>query len=192
MTKISFNPVFGMRMASPMVPDMFRAMSEGTVWKFNPWTGEPRKQDEILADPFGHNMAAPTQISMSQIEAEINRLASEARIGMQTLHQHTINLMAVGMAKKIDDLIGAGLTRVLGEWSIDTIAKENLACTRSPDGTSLYEVRGIPFLLIRESKLMPDARSSILTIAFDYRFLVDEKGQPKASLPADEPEEQSL
>lgn len=179
MSYLGYNPIFGSPMARDMTASEFRAAAPGSPWRYDPWTGHQRLED-MVADPYGHGIEKPEDADPWMVSMQ--DMADAVPLGMQSIHDRAVNTLALGLAQKIDLVIRKGLDRTLGEgWTMESLSALEMSAVHSKDGTTIYRLGGVEFLLIRETKLLPSTQIHETRVGFEFRFLGDSARVKSAS-----------
>lgn len=78
MSYIRHDPNTGLLVHRPIFADIYRQKFRGTVWYFNPYTGEPRTRSEIYNDVYGAKIIEPAYVERSKVELAIKTVHTTA------------------------------------------------------------------------------------------------------------------
>lgn len=168
---LKFNPIFGSPMSRDMTVAEFRKTAPGSAWRYNPWTGRQRLE-EMVADPYGHDIEAPDDGgAAARWRDEMQEMADAVPLGMQSLNESSLQQLAIGLAQQLDGLIRQGLDRELGAgWTLASI-QDQLTAVKYPGGATFYKLNGIPFLVVRGTKILPSKKGREVRLGIDYALM---------------------
>lgn len=67
---MGYDPATGAAFPYPSHAGQWREFHGSTAWLYNPWTGQPRRAEDVGSDVFGHLIVPPSRVKeAAEVEA---------------------------------------------------------------------------------------------------------------------------